>query len=192
MRTINFFSMFFLFLSAVIGCERATLSKPTHDEDLSHLITIEEALKNLDEYNECSIEKQVKSKASFKVSTIYKNSTLLKSSTDDTAPLLYIINYENNNGYAILSADNRIGSSVIAVAEKGNFPEESFHKLKNRTIYNGYPLTGPGIYYGADSLDIHINPNTFEPYNEELDDYYVGDLIIESPDDTLKKCIPKV
>lgn len=176
-------------LCLTFGCKHDYPIELTFHKKPSHLITIEDALKNLDEYNAYSTENRLKSNTPFKVSTIYKNNSLLKSNINNNAPLLYIVNYDNNNGYAILSADKRISASVIAVAENGNFPEESFHSLNNRTLYNGYPLNGPGIY-NDDSLGLHINPNTFDPYNDELDDYYVGDLILEFPDDTLKKCIP--
>lgn len=39
--------------------------------------------------------------------------------------IVYIVNFENNEGYAVLAADDRL-ASVIAITETGNLTPEEF------------------------------------------------------------------
>lgn len=132
---------------------------------------------------------ETKTVSEYDIITLFPKSVLTKAS--ESSPLLYIVNFKDENGFAVLSADDRISTDVIAVSENGTLNEQEFHKLKKRTLYNGFSLDGPGVSYNQDSSEVVVNPNTFEPYNEEYDDYYVGDLFVENPEDTLKKFDPK-
>lgn len=125
---------------------------------------------------------ETKTVPEYDIITLFPKSVLTK--TSESSPLLYIVNFKDENGFAVLSADDRISTDVIAVSENGTLNEQEFHKLKKRTLYNGFSLDGPGVSYNQDSSEVVVNPNTFEPYNEEYDDYYVGDLFVENPADT--------
>lgn len=50
--------------------------------------------------------------------------------------LLYLVNFENDSGYAILSADERIGAPIIAVTETGSIDAQAFN-LNNRDLGTG-------------------------------------------------------
>lgn len=54
-----------------------------------------------------------------KIGTAYTLSSQAKTRSDSTAPLAYIINFENNQGYAIMSADERM-PSLLCFVENGN------------------------------------------------------------------------
>lgn len=91
---------------------------------------------------------------------VYSDRIHTKSIGEDPSELLYLVNFDNNDGYAVLAADDRISSSVIAFVESGSISPADFTSTNtvNRTIYNGYPTTGPGLYYNADSTEVYINP----------------------------------
>ncbi len=96
--------------------------------------------------------------------------------------LVYIVNFENNQGYALLSADFRIKSDVIFVADTGSITLDDFNgvlsSVDNRQIFDEYPLTGAGMFYAENDTtgELFMNPNTFDLYNSSLSDHWVGDF----------------
>ena len=102
--------------------------------------------------------------------------------------LLYVANFEQEQGYAILAADNRIGDKVIAVADSGCMSDATIYtaaELMNseRVIYEGYPTTGPGFFTLPETGDeLFMNPNTVSLYDADEDDTYVGNF--DENDDT--------
>lgn len=85
--------------------------------------------------------------------------------------LLYLVNFENNSGYAILSADERIGAPIIAVTETGSINAQAFN-LNNRDLGNG--TTSSDDF----SLDLPIgNP---DPSDTSIGgSQIVNDMIVE-------------
>lgn len=76
--------------------------------------------------------------------------------------LLHIVNFENNRGYAVLAADRRIPTTLLAVIDEGNESATGF-----------LPPT-----------DIQILPQdmqNIEWYSVELDDYLVGENDTDNP-----------
>lgn len=106
--------------------------------------------------------------------------------TNDTSSLFYVANFKNNQGYAILSADDRIGDIVIALIDEGNLnssvvTEAIRYADEMRPIVSGYPTTGPGFFTMDDTDDeIFMNPNTVSLYDNEEDDTLVGNFEIEN------------
>lgn len=85
-----------------------------------------------------------------------------KSSPGGLDTTLYLVNFDNNEGYAVLAADDRISEMIIAVTEKGELHPSDFLSVKNRDIT---PLT----YIDENGVE-----QVFNFYNEEEDDYYVA------------------
>ena len=52
-------------------------------------------------------------------------STRSSVQNEQDAPLAYVVNYENNEGFAILAADTKL-PPVISIGDKGNFDTEGF------------------------------------------------------------------
>lgn len=82
--------------------------------------------------------------------------------------LLYIANFEDGQGYAILAADKRISEKVIAITDQGSLNANQLNdnseyqtEESDRPFYEGYPTTGPGFFtlpeYGD---ELFMNPNT--------------------------------
>lgn len=99
--------------------------------------------------------------------------------------LVYIANFDDEEGYAILAADSRITDKVIAVVEEGNLSDHTLYSAledmnSDRPIYEDYPLTGEGLFtlpeYGD---ELFMNPNTVILYNDSVQDTMVGDFFID-------------
>lgn len=179
-----------VFLCILCACNKNTISyERAYDMDTSHTIPIDNALKELDAFLAADLTKG----SNFKISdtlTIYSShKTVTKGSSPEE--LLYVVNFEENAGSAILAADDRISAKVIAVTESGQFALKDFKKIENanRTFLD-FSLNGPGMYPNPlDTTDIIINPNTFELYNPEVDDYYIGNLLVsDNTPATINKC----
>lgn len=50
-----------------------------------------------------------------------------------TDPLVYIVNFEQNQGYAILAADRRVQDPVIAVIDEGSLSEADFNQMEDES-----------------------------------------------------------
>lgn len=178
---------------ALCCCTRGPdASLPSPEQDVSsnpHLIPLNSAVASLYDfldiaYNDEST-KALSSRAIANTSTIRYNAIPTKSSSDiDADEILYLVNFENNQGYAILAADDRISDDVLVVTEQGALSESALKKILKSSSsgtsgvpYPEYSSTGDGIYtderYPGFSF---LNPNTFDPYDSDSDDTYVGDL----------------
>lgn len=106
----------------------------------------------------------------------------------DCNNLLYIANFENNQGYAILAGDERITDKIIAITDTGNIDSDELYRTLaneriNRLIFDGYPMTGPGFYYTPDTGDeLFMNPNTVDLYIDSIKDTLVGEFCINDID----------
>lgn len=72
-----------------------------------------------------------------------KANAVTRASGDETAeqPLAYVVNFENNGGYAILAADTNL-PPVIMLGDEGNFStEEYLDFVQNNTTRSGSELT---------------------------------------------------
>lgn len=85
----------------------------------------------------------------------------------------YIVNFENNEGFAILAADARLGCDVIAMAENGTFSYAS--NFSSRSIESSQN-DSPEYRSSSDSLSFE------DLYVPEDDDYLLGGA---DPDDLI-------
>lgn len=102
---------------------------------------------------------------------------------EDTTTLLYVANFENQQGFALLAADKRIETPVIGVSEQGEISEDAIARYEatygNRPLYKGFPLDGPGFFTDTvpgGGTETFINPNTVDFYIEEEGEYLIGDF----------------
>lgn len=123
------------------------LSIPT-TINCTHKIPIEKALSELNSMLEV-IDKDIITRSGTKrqVSTVktvkLADIGLVTRSNKilDAEELIYIANFENGEGYAILGADDRL-ASIIAVTEMGSLAQEDFIDI----VHRGYNLTdGPPV-----------------------------------------------
>ena len=129
-QLLNYF-LSVLSFSAFASCTHEVILPDTDMIDNS--ITIDEALANLNYFNRCLETSQPEfvrsielvSKEVSDIQSVYPHSVIdmtrsAAMSVNDTQPLVYVVNYKNDEGFVILSADKRLSGEVIAVTEKGN------------------------------------------------------------------------
>ncbi len=185
-----------LVASVVIGCERPVepvdndaLSDETQKIENSHRISEEDAIASLMDFLESFKGQDTKSGVDYSSRRIkdiepFKSRMLVTKSSDlaaaDCEDILYVVNFEDEQGYAILAADDRIPADVLAVTESGSTSVEEIYRdyeAGERIYYPSYPMTGPGIIVDEAGYQ-HINPNTFMLYDAEVDDCLVGNFSI--------------
>ena len=186
------------------SAEETPATRTAVDIAPSETIPVEEALENLQKFLSSSTRERIGS-ASFPaqplpcVVQVVRNPTVLIEKDEDGKEskiaydsLFYVANY-SNGGAAILSADRRIGTEVLAVLDKGSLdvPANYVPFSTTRPIYKDYPTTGPGFYklpeYGN---ELFMNPNTAVLANVAKRDTIVGNFEAElvskeSPEDLL-------
>ena len=117
----------FILLIALLFISSCTLDHETEGRIDSDTISIEEAMRSLDIFlshqSQYSKETRSAAKKPHKIMTVTSSDikSVTRSSSDETStPLVYVVNYENDGGFAILAANTALPDPVIAVTEKGN------------------------------------------------------------------------
>lgn len=181
---ILFLGAFTLFSCGVdeVGLEVSDNATPNSAISSQYSISEEEALANL--YAFMGEGGDSRSSDNRVVSTVLpvKYGDLGTRAVDgiDCENLLYIANFENEEGYAILAGDTRIEDEVIAIIDEGSLEPELLNHLvewepNGRTYYEEFPMTGPGFFTLPETGDeLYINPNTVDFYDTEMQDYLVG------------------
>lgn len=153
-------------------------------------ISVDEALANLEEFlvdAEDSATRTSKSRIVNSIKPIKYNAITTRTDVD-CENLLYVANFEGEQGYAILAGDTRIGDEILAVADEGCLSDATIYtaiELANeeRIIIDGYPTTGPGFFTTPETGDeLFINPNTVSLYDETVNDTFVGNFSLDDID----------
>ena len=165
-----------------------------------HAIPLEQALTSLHNFMNAPTESGTRAaKDNRRIGDVfaikYYNNVLTRATHElnpDIDNLLYVANFENEQGFAVLAADDRINAEVLALADSGYLPQKKMKDaliemtLEERPIFKNYPLTGPGFYTDEDYPDeLQINPNTVNLYDEEEGDTLVGDFIFDEEDEII-------
>ena len=168
------------------------IEKPIAEQTFT--IPVDSALANLAAFMADEETSTTRSAAARVVSSVIpiKYSSKMTRSTGanvDCENLLYVANFENEQGYAILAADTRIGDEILAVVDEGSLSEATVCAVmdmveeEERIIYEDYPLTGPGFFTLPETGDeLFMNPNTVNLYNEAENDTLVGNFCLNDED----------
>lgn len=167
------------------------IEKPIAEQTFT--IPLDSALANLAAFMADEETSTTRSAAARVVSSVIpiKYSSKMTRSTSanvDCENLLYVANFENEQGYAILAADTRIGDEILAVVDEGSLSEATVCAVmdmveEERPFYDEYPLTGPGFFTLPETGDeLYINPNTVNLYNEAENDTLVGNFCLNDED----------
>lgn len=188
-----------IFTLALVSCnddlENVIPQEKNNITTVSHAIPVEDALDNLQNFLD-NLEKNTVTRADFDtpkrrigtVDVIRKRDAVTRGDVSedlDADSLLYVVNFEDNQGYALLAADDRISSPLIFVGDSGNvnmgdlgitFPVAA----ETRRIYPEFPTTGSGTFYAfndsTNQEELFMNPNTFDLYGSTTNGYFVGNF----------------
>lgn len=156
-----------LFLTACEVGRNTTIQSEFAAQAVSHVISLEASMSVLNDYlkNEESADTKsgspIKNRRIASIDVVRADnlgSRSLLSSRPDVNELLYLVNFENNGGFALLSADDRIPEVLIGITDSGHLSSErlvqAYHKLSsNYQVRSG---------------------ETFDPYDLTHDDWYIG------------------
>lgn len=163
------------------------------DEAVSHAIPLETAIETLMDYMESEADDHLSRSGRITVKNVltvdYKSvgRKYARSSEVDCDKVMYVVNFDNDEGYAFLSADDRIASPIIAVMDEGNYSPEALDMvisgesgMSRGILDKSYPATGPGFFQVDEYPDEwFMNPNTVDLFIPEKNDTLVGDVVIE-------------
>ena len=122
-------------LVAICGCAsyEQRFMEPVTTDYINETIPVEEAVTNLDAFISDIMPSTRNSEGGFKVASIcafgmndIEIST--RSSEEANLPdtLMYLVNFEDNAGFAVLSANRRLSSNIYAVTENGQISSDDF------------------------------------------------------------------
>ncbi len=157
----------------------------------SHLISKETALNSLYDFLSAQTENGLKSVSVIDTAEMWSITYKAETGTNKSVQndnggdaLVYVVNFTEDNGYAILSADDRISEEVLAISDSGNLSKSAttaaITNSGDRVILEEYPLTGDGFFTLPEYPDeIFMNPNTVSLYDEDEDDTLVGNFSLD-------------
>ena len=132
---VRYFIIAFLSVATFFSCNKSDFGDKEAD-DVSHCITLQEALDHLDAFlgamdNNTKTDASRKSFSLDNIETV--SSSLIGTSTksgfdgcENNQNLMYLVNFDDNLGTAVLAADDRLGDVVLCVTESGSLHKESF------------------------------------------------------------------
>ena len=182
-------------LSSCENKEDASLLLESEEvETNSHVISVERALLSLQDFLDASQEEKTRTvmndrKISDVFAVEYKTLTTRAVSAPnlDCKDLVYVANFEDNQGFAVLAADDRIADEVMAVTSDGSLSRETIYSAmedifsNERPVVEDFPLTGEGFFTVDEYPDeIFMNPNTVSLYDEKLGDDLVGNFSLDN------------
>lgn len=128
--------------------------------------------------------------SSISLFSIKLNSDSSSIENEELQPFIYVANFKEDQGYAILAADSRIEEKVIAIVEEGSLADATVSKAiqyatEERPIIAGFPTTGDGFFTTSETgTEIFMNPNTVSLYSESEQDTLVGNFDLEEDSTT--------
>lgn len=121
-------------------------------------ISVEEAVQNLEEFLSSSTRSSVSNLTETKRPTkvcVIRNPTSysVRDSKANTFQisydsLAYVVQFEGENGCAVLSADKRIGTDVLAILDHDllELPEQCYASRLTEAYFVDYPMEGDGFF----------------------------------------------
>lgn len=165
----------------MFSCKENMSPSPVQIRDEIVVVSVEEALQTLDSFlsdNNLVQTKSGQNRTYSNVSTYYRRGVLTKSGADttfDNIPAAYVVNFDNNAGFAVLGANN-IVPDIVAVTEFGAIDPVTLEVVDNSGFVDSYSA----MFEDMDESEI----NNFREsvvvtadsllYSPEDDDYYVG------------------
>ena len=90
--------------------------------------------------------------------------------------MLYLFDFEDDSGFAILAADDRISSDIITIAEEGSLSEENLYDAfsgDEEVMEPDFPVDGPGIIesFENDTCELFLHLIAFDVHNSAPTDF---------------------
>lgn len=123
------------FLLSIIACTNNTdlieeIQEEVNTSQPRNAISIEDALKLLSAYEDVpakSSNKQIENIVYIPNPNYDAGTKSNNTQNEDNPYLLYVVNYEDDGGYVVLSADKRLPTDIYAITESGNIDETDIY-----------------------------------------------------------------
>lgn len=175
-----------LLLLALASCQDVDLDIPDYaDADIADIqvytIPQDTAVARLYAFMNTDAEFTSRSLEISEIFAVTAPGTYGRSSDSSSDTLLYVANFGDDGGYAVMSADSRLPDDILVVAEKGSMKPSDFDVSLfdgyKAPVFPDYPKTGPGFVTTPETGDeVFINPNTASLYIDEEGEELVGNL----------------
>ena len=139
-KTVLYF-LILIFGQILLACTQESVLEPPENQK-STRVSLENALMRADRLFERMGRSSTRSS---KVTSVEYYPTYASTRSADSSPLYYVVNYGDDEGFAVLGADTRV-DAVYALAEEGHLSMED-------TVEN----VGLGIFFSM----LPTNPNSF-------------------------------
>lgn len=179
--------IFAIVLVFTVACNQKEINNPIEEVRTlnTHVIPIEEALATLNSFLDADVavkSGETSSRTPMSVSTVTASRLsvatkgLPQLDSLDYEELLYIVNFKDGEGYAILAADDRISERLLMVADSGSMDSEDYYASLS-SCYNPVSTksSGEGLFLYNQNGEPYINPDAITLYDEEVGDSYVVD-----------------
>ena len=152
-------------------------------------IPIDSALANLERFMLVFDNEPSRAGKTRKVSTIHAVKYprfISRAGINNCDNILYVANFGENQGYALLAGDTRIEEPVIALTDSGSITPSAITRAlviansRQRPVYLDFPLDGDGFFTRTEyDNQLFMNPNTVDLYNPERDETLVGNFKVD-------------
>ena len=187
-------------LFAFVSCHEVEIDTPennsaTKTSEITYAISKEEALANLEAFMD-DADTKVSKRTVREIVPIKYQTYGTKAKKDFNKDLIYVAQFEDEQGFAVLAADKRIEEKVIAITDEGAISTDIFDKAvillnSSKYIFKDYPGDGPGFFKTPEGgEELFINPNTVSLYDAEKNDTYVGNFLLDDTGATLEDGSP--
>lgn len=174
-----------LVAALIVSCTKEMPALVDHNSNgkANYTVPVEQALNNLSCFmKEQGLMSDTKGSINDFVDNYFIVSSPKTKSNESPEDLIYAVNFVNDGGYALLSADSRIGEDILAFVEEGSVHENDFYLSElNLTPTDNDDLTKDTYDEMVDSgvlamaeMNSQVNHLCLEYAQHEVDDYFTG------------------
>lgn len=190
MKKINIHFIFLLALTAIVGCTNSEYdlspiieSAKVNTTRISQDSAIENLLQVMEFRSSQTKSSELQIKNVYSVGSSDFNAAT-RSDTDITVDsLLYIVNFENDEGFAVVAADTRVPADVLAIVDEGNASPSDFTDITSEEDFPFYLISSYAFTGLTDSTEIFepsvdLDTNIGSIPAEYVESYWVSEIYL--------------
>lgn len=142
-RSLLFTTILTLFIT---GCNKSETITPTQQDYNGTTIPLSEALSNLDNLlDQLDIDTKASHSRTYSIKSVFDfgGQDICKTKAtgiDIPDTLMYLVNFDDSEGFAVLAGDRRLSENVYCISENGNISKEDFADAFDY-LHSDSPLT---------------------------------------------------
>lgn len=155
-RSLLFTTILTLFIA---GCNKSETTTPTQQDYNGTTIPLSEALSNLDNLlDQLDIDTKASNSRTYSIKSVsdFGGQDICKTKAtgiDIPDTLMYLVNFDDSEGFAVLAGDRRLSENVYCITENGNISKEDFADAFDY-LHSDSPLTKSNKREKGEFIDI--------------------------------------